>query len=112
MTITTGKAVTTSGTYRMSDDTIVKPKNATECWEEDTRWDGHNHVSLATGEQFSHQTLFRSRKGRFYVEHTSQWQDSTPHAEWVSNEEAARWILSQGHKLPPDLTDLENDLTE
>jgi hypothetical protein len=99
-------------TYRMSDGTVVKTENATQHWNEDTYWDGNNHISKATGSQWDHQTLYRSRKGRYYVEHTSQWQGSRDSAEWVSNEEAARWLLAQGTDLPPALSALESQISE
>lgn len=103
--------------YRMSDGTVVNTDKASTHWEEDTRWDGRNHISVATGSQWEHQTLYRSRKGRYYIEHCSQWQGSTPGAEWVSNEEAVRWLIANGHKetdddFPEELKPLVDDLTE
>jgi hypothetical protein len=97
--------------YRI-EGTIVDTGNSTAHWEEATRWNGNNHISKATGSQWEHQTLYRSKKGRYYVEHTSQWQGSTPHAEWVSPEEAARWLLQNDHELPADLQELEAEVAE
>ncbi len=99
-------------TYRMDDGTVIKTENATAEWAEDKRWDGNNMISVATGSQWNHQTLYRSRKGRYYIEHESQWQGSTPHAEWVSNHEAARWLLANDHELPEDLAALEAEVCE
>jgi hypothetical protein len=97
----------------MDDGTVVKTENATQHWDEATRWNGNNHISVATGSQWEHQTLYRSRKGRYYVEHESQWQGSTPHAEWISNHEAARWLLANGHdELPEGLAALESEVSE
>ena len=98
--------------YRMQDGTVVDTSNAVQSWKEDTRWNGNNHVSLATGDQWTHQELHKSRKGRYWVEHTSQWQGSTPHAEWVSPEEAARWLLTNNEELPEDLAALESEVSE
>jgi hypothetical protein len=86
----------------MEDGTIVKPENAVEKWGEETDWDGDNHISRATGSQWNHQTLYKTRKGRYWVEHESQWQGSRPHAEWVSEQEAARWLILMDHDLPDD----------
>jgi hypothetical protein len=47
-------------------------------------------------------------KGRYYVEHTSQWSGSLPHAKLVSDEEAAAWLVANDHELPGDLGDLES----
>lgn len=101
------------GTYRTSDGTVVKTENATQSWEEETFFDGHNNrISKATGSQWNHQTLYRSRKGRYYIEHTSQWQGSHDSVEWVSKEEAVRWLLSNGHSLPDELAELEDQVSE
>jgi hypothetical protein len=89
-------------TYRI-EGTIVDTANATRTWEEDTEWDGHNHRSKATGSPHDHQKLHRSRKGRFYLECWSQWQGSTPRAEWLSPEAAAAWLLANGHDVPDEL---------
>jgi len=99
-------------TYRMDDGTVVKTENRSAMWGEATRWNGNNHISVATGSQWNHQTLYRSRKGRYYIEHESQWQGSTPHAEWVSNHEATRWLIANGHELPADLAALEGEVSE
>jgi hypothetical protein len=96
----------------MGDGTVVKTENSTKQWNENTRWDGHNHISVATGSQWAHETLYRSRKGRYWVEHESNWQGSTPHAEWISNHTAAQWLLNNGHELPDDLKALEEEVSE
>lgn len=98
--------------YSMPDGTIVDTKNATKTWGEDTRWNGNNHISVATGSQWDHQELHRSRKGRYWLECTSQWQGSTDHAEWLSPEAATKWLLAQGHDLPKDLAHLEDTVSE
>lgn len=98
--------------YRMDDGTVVDTEKAQQSWDEETDWDGNNHISRATGSQWHHQTLYKSRKGRYYVEHTSQWQGSRPHVEWVSREEAARWLIHNEHDLPEDLKELESEVVE
>lgn len=98
--------------YRMEDGSVIDTSLARATYEEDTYWDGHNHCSVVTRSQWAHQTLYCSRKGRYYVEHTSQFQGSTPHVEWVAREEAARWLLANNYELPEDLADLENQVME
>jgi len=98
--------------YRMEDGTVVKTENATQSWEEATRWNGSNRISVATGSQWNHQELHRSRRGRYWIESYSQWQGSTPHAEWISNRTAAEWLLANGHELPEDLKALEQEVCE
>lgn len=99
-------------TYKMDDGTVVKTENATRLWNEATRWNGNNHISIATGSQWVHETLYRSRKGRYYMEHESQWQGTTPYAEWVGNHTAAEWLLANEHELPEDLAALETEISE
>ena len=98
--------------FQMDHGTVIDTKNATASYDEDTYWDGHNHCSVATGSQWVHETLYRSRKGRWYIEHSSQWQGSKDHAEWVSREEAARWLLASNHDLPDELAGLEDSIIE
>ena len=98
--------------YQMDDGTIVDTKNAVSKWDESTDWNGNNHISRATGSQWLHQTLYRSRKGRYYIVHESQWQGSSPRAEWVSNHEAARWLLAMEEELPDDLAELAAEIVE
>jgi len=98
-------------TYRI-ENTIVKVENATASWDEAVRWDGRNHVSVATGSQWEHETLYRSRKGRYWLEHSSQWEGSVSYAEWLSPQGAARWLLLNLHELPDDLQQYAEDVCE
>jgi hypothetical protein len=96
----------------MEDGTIVDTAKASGSWIEDTYWDGRNHISQATGSQWEHEQLYRSAKGRYWLEHWSQWQGSHARAEWLSREEAARWLLENNHPLPDDLAELEKKVAE
>jgi hypothetical protein len=87
----------------MEDNTVVNTDKATQSWAEAKSFDGHNHISVATGSQWNHEMLHRSRKGRYYLERWSNWQGSTPGAEWVSHRTAASWLLANDHELPVDL---------
>jgi hypothetical protein len=98
--------------YRMDDGTIVDTEKSTRRWGEERDHDGHNFISRATGSQWEHQTLFRSRRGRYYIVHTSDWEGSMPHAEWVSPEEATRWLLLNEHELPEGLQKHEQTVSE
>ena len=99
-------------TYRMDDGTVVDTDRATQSWKEDTNWDGNNHISVATGSQWDHQKLYRSRKGRYYIENTSQWQGRMPSAEWISHRGAASWLLANDHEIPVDLTEAADEVSE
>jgi hypothetical protein len=99
-------------TYRMSDGTVVRTENASARYSERCWHDGKNWISCATGAQWAHERLCRSRRGRYYVVSTSDWQGSHASAEWVSREEAARWLSAQDIPLPKELRALEATLTE
>lgn len=68
------------------------PAKAEE-FDEDTDWDGSNHISVATGSQFAHQSLYRTAKGRWVLHEWSQWQGSMPSWEFLGDNEAREWLL-------------------
>jgi hypothetical protein len=96
----------------MIDGVRVDTSKAKDTWSEDTRWNGNNHISVNTGSQWIHETLHLSAKGRYYVETVSAWQGSLPSAEFITPEEAARWLLANGEELPEDLVQYEDAMTE
>lgn len=98
--------------YRMDDGTVVDTDNARQSWEEATRFDGSNRISIATGSQWAHEALHRSRKGRYYLERWSQWQGSTPGAEWISQRAAAAWLMLNEHDVPDDLQAAAEEASE
>lgn len=98
--------------HRMDDGTILDTEKASQSWDEDRYHDGRNLISKATNDQWTHQKLYRSRKGRYYIVHTSQWQGSRDHAEFVSPEEAARWLMLMSEDLPDDLKQYADEIVE
>lgn len=98
--------------YRMDDGTVVDTERRSASWEEARDHDGHNFVGRSSGSQWNYQKLYRSRKGRYYLVHHSQWQGSRDYAEWISNHEAARWLLHNDAELPKDLAALEDEVVE
>ena len=82
---------------------LIDTSLATASYEEATRFDGSNHISVNTGSQWTHQTLYCSRKGRWYLIHSSQWQGSRPEAEFISDDKAAAWLELNNHELPEGL---------
>ena len=77
--------------YKTDDGAILNTENAVQRWSEATRWDGSNFISLATGSQWTHESLFLSRRARYWLERASQWQGSTPSAEIISPAQAGAW---------------------
>ena len=96
----------------MDDGTVVNTSNASNSWEEDTTWNGNNYISVATREFGNHETLYMSRKERYYLEHKSQFQRRLPWAEWISNQRAAAWLLANNHEVPEDLLAAADEVSE
>ncbi len=67
-----------------------------ELFEEDTRWDGNNHISVVAGGQFEHEGLYRTKKGRWVLNHWSQWEGREETYQFVSDDEAREWLLKCG----------------
>ncbi|HEX4998922.1 MAG TPA: hypothetical protein VFY29_11890 [Terriglobia bacterium] len=90
-------------TFRMDDGVTVDTARSRRRWEEATDFNGRNYISRATGDQWVHETLFESAKGRYYIVTASQWQGSRDSARWVSATEAAAWLALCDHGIPPEL---------
>lgn len=85
------------------DRLVVDTERAAQVWHDRTDFDGRQRYSLATGSPWDRETLYLSARGVWYVEATSAWQGSRPHARRVTDRAAARWLLSQGYDLPDQL---------
>lgn len=98
--------------YQMPDGTVVDTDKASKSWEEAQYNDGRNMISRATGSQWHHETLYRSRRGRYYIEHTSNYQGSHDSAEWISEQKAAAWLLLMEEEIPGDLAKFAEEVSE
>ena len=72
--------------------------DSAECFGEELRWDGPNQISVATGSQWEHQDLYRTKSGRWVVHAWSQWQGILPTWSEISNQEAAKWLVRNEHE--------------
>lgn len=98
--------------YQMEDGTVVDTENATAKWCEVCDWDGRNRVGRSSRSQWRDQTLYKSRKGRYYLEHQSRVQGGRDWCEWVSPQRAAAWLLLNEYELPEDLIAVAEDIAE
>lgn len=98
--------------YEMDCGSIVDTEKAIGTWNEYQDWDGRNFISSATGSQWEHEKLYKSRRGRYYIESWSQRQGSRARAEWASKERAAAWLLMNKHKIPDDLAEVAESIVE
>jgi hypothetical protein len=71
-----------------------------ERFQQDTYWDGQNHISRATGSQWNHQILFRTASQRWILRSWSQWEGSGETWDEISDDDAARWLVRNGHDHP------------
>ncbi|MDA0252291.1 MAG: hypothetical protein O3A42_15320 [Actinobacteria bacterium] len=66
-------------------------------YDEDTRWDGSNHISLATGSQWDHEMLYRTPQDRWVLRSWSQRQGKEDRYVFVTPEQAREWLLANNH---------------
>lgn len=77
--------------------------------EEDTHWDGNNHVSVHAG-RWNHERLnVRRHNGGLLIvkEWWSQWQGSTPRNEELTIDQAKEWLAKNGDERVDGFPELE-----
>lgn len=74
--------------------------DAARVWEEGTKFDGNNRISLATGSQWDHEQLYLTAKGHWVVNAWSQWQGTSETYRAIDPAEAAMWLVRNEHDLP------------
>ncbi len=99
-------------TYRMQDGTVVKTENAVESWNEASDWNGSNHIGRSSCSQWHDHTMHKSKKNRYWLEKRSRVQGESEYAEWLSPEEATRWLMLNDIELPDDLKQYEEQVSE
>ena len=64
-----------------------------ERFSEATRWNGNNHISIATGSQWDHQALYYTAGGRWVLYFWSQYQGRPERYRFIDGDEAREWLL-------------------
>lgn len=64
--------------------------DAAERFIERTVHDGRNAISVNTGSQWYHETLYRTAKGRWVLRRVDAWEECSPKV-------AAAWLILNGH---------------
>ncbi|HUV66841.1 MAG TPA: hypothetical protein VMW24_23340 [Sedimentisphaerales bacterium] len=100
--------------YKTEDGTIIDTDwdKASQHWHEAQDWDGSNNIGRSSRSQWLDQILYRSRRGRYYIETASRIQGKRDGVEWVSPQEATRWLLVNGHNVPEELVHLVDEVSE
>ena len=64
-------------------------------FEEDTWWNGNNHISTPTGSQWDHESLWRTKGGVWVLKTDSNYNDS-----WtvIDDKAAAAWLVQNKHE--------------
>lgn len=68
------------------------PTTTTE-YPEAKEWDGNNHISLATGSQYDHESLIRTKGGRWVLSYWSAYQGRRGGFRFVEDSDAREWLL-------------------
>jgi hypothetical protein len=74
--------------------------NAAQEFDEKTHWNGQNHISDATGSQWEHETLYRTKSKCWVLYSHSDWQGSEDEWEQIDDSDAATWLVANGHEHP------------
>ena len=93
---------------KTEEGVLLNTDKSKASYQEDTRFDGSNLISVNTGSQWNHETLYLSAKGVWYLLEESDWQGSSPSAHFISDEAAATWLLLNGKDLPARLARLQD----
>lgn len=74
-------------------------------FDEDTYWNGHNHISKATGSQWEHQRLYRTAGGRWILASWSAYQEVRDSYEEINDAAATVWLVLNGHDAHPSVSE-------
>jgi len=66
-----------------------------EKFDEQTYWNGSNHISKATGSQWHHEVLFFTSSGKWILNTWSNYQGVADTFTEITEREAATWFSRQ-----------------
>lgn len=65
-----------------------------ECFEQDTEWDGNNMVGVITGSQWIDQYLYRTRAGRWVLNtDATRYHNGSDTYRYITDTEAREWLI-------------------
>ena len=97
---------------KLDDQIVINTECATAKYVGKRDSDGSNLIDRNTRSQWIDQTLYRSRKGRYYTVTVPRIQGQMPHGEWLSPEQAAAWIALNDCEMPAELVAAAEACTE
>lgn len=96
--------------FALSGGIVVDTETALNKWEEASEWDGAFRISRNVGEPFQHETLYKTKRGTYFVVRRTQFHGSGTRAERLSPKEAATWLTLNDHTLLEDLKEFEEEI--
>lgn len=66
-------------------------------FKEATWWDGHNHISVPTGSQWSHEWLYHTKSGKWVLNDFSNSQGTSEGYVQINESAAVAWLIQNGH---------------
>jgi hypothetical protein len=97
--------------YR-AGNSVVHPERAAARWEEKRDFDGHNFLGRISRDQWTYETLYRSRRGRYYVVREIHREGVVPDVQFIAKEEAARWLILNEYPIPACLKEAAEKVSE
>ena len=80
-----------------------------ELYSENQEHNGSNWISLVTGSQFKHESLYRTSGGKWILNCWSNFQGTTETYELISREQASKWFtkqMTEKYNMPQELEEL------
>ena len=90
---------------RWNGSTSKFDANKALCYCEARRWDGSNHISLATGSQWEHERLYRTSGAKWILKH---WSAQGETYEEITAAQAASWLVQNAY----DIKELATQIAE
>jgi hypothetical protein len=78
-----------SGAWFSTDSAVM--------FDEDTRWDGRNRISVPTGSQWEHQILFYTKSGKWVLNDYSNYQGTREGYAQIDESAAVAWLIQNRH---------------
>jgi hypothetical protein len=72
-------------------------KDTAEEFCESTRFNGNNRISIATGSQWDHQSLYRTKKGEWILHNWSQRQGVSEDIRRIEEHLAFTWLIKNDY---------------
>lgn len=76
---------------------------AANAYEETRRVEDGKSISLATGSEHQHETLYRTKGGTWVLHHWPSWRDQPEHWTQISPVQAASWMILNELPIPAEL---------